>query len=396
MREDTRRVALAAAAVVALTALMALGFLLGGDPSGRPGGASGGASGGATGGASGGAAGGQAPDPVKRIDEDVLPTRFRKEGQTYAVKLVLNLNGRAAGEDWGLEAVATVNYLVTMRYDETVLESSKDKLIVERHFKELRHRLFTTVDDVDLSKDLKKAWTLLDYVSVVEPRVGQTQRVLEKGAKVLREKALAESKRLNLDWTPILSKIDKDPGAVIRTLGSKLEGRKVKLIWTEASGVEILGGADGLPEKERRLLERASLLADGALFPNKAKRHGERWKVDARHFNDFLDIGLDGALQGSVSLRRDADATIDGAACATLGMLGGTIQVVQDDAGRELRGAISPKGTLHYDLERDLICRATLEGKAKVRFASRDHLLFKAKFKGTPTFAVAYEATLKE
>jgi hypothetical protein len=333
--------------------------------------------------------------PVERKEKLVTPEKFRKQGKTYAVKVVMNLHGRATHEDWGIQGVMSVNYLVTLRYDETVLVSEPKKLIVERHFLESRERLFTTIEDIDLSKDMKKAWKLLDYASIVEPRVGQTAKLMSKAGVKIKEKLMAESKRLNLNWSPILDKLGKNPGEILKTLSSKLEGRKVKLLWTEGGGVGIVSGADGLPDKEKRLLERAALLADGALFPNQNKRYGERWSVDATHFNSFLDVGLDGSLRGKVTLRRDQDKTIEGQKCATLKMLGGTISVVRDDATQEARGSLSPSGELYYDLQDDLITAADLKGKVSARFASKDHLLFKARFKGTPTFTVRYEAVLK-
>jgi hypothetical protein len=87
--------------------------------------------------------------------------------------------------------------------------------------------------------------------------------------------------------------------------------------------------------------------------------------------------------------------TKQGQRCAALRMLGGTISVVRDDQDQELRGALTPTGTLYYDLDNDLIREARLSGKAKARFESRDHLLFKARFRGTPSFSVSYEAQLK-
>jgi hypothetical protein len=342
------------------------------------------------------------PGPKKKTDVDVeikdevnTPQKFRKQGQSYAVKIIMNLNGRATHEDWGVESVMSVNYLVTLRYNEKVLVSEAKKLIVERHFLESRERLFTTIEDLDLSKDMKRAWNFVDYVSIVEPRVGQTAKLMSKVGTKLKAKLLEESKRLNLNWSPVLNKLGKNPGQVLKTLSSKLEGRKVKLLWTEDSGVAIISGADGLPDKEKRLLERASLLADGALFPNKNKRYGERWTVDAAHFNNFLDIGLNGSLRGKVSLRRDQDITIEGQKCATLKMLGGTLSVIRDDASREARGSLSPSGKLYYDLQDDLITAARLNGKVSARFSSRDHILFKARFKGAPSFSIRYEATLK-
>lgn len=337
---------------------------------------------------------GQLPD-VQRQDEAVDPTRFRQEGRTYAVKVLLNLHGRGTHEDWGLETVLSVNYAVTLRFDETVITSEPEKLIVERRFIEARSRLFTTVEDFDLSEDMKSAWRFLDYAAVIEPRIGQGKTVLSTGAARLKEKLLEESRRLGLNWSRALDTLGRDPTRALRQLTSKLEGRKVKLIWTAGEGVRVLSGADGLPEKERALLARASLLADGAIFPNKNKRHGERWNVDASHFTDFLDIGIDGALRGKVIVRRDADREVEGRRCAQLVLVGGTIDVVRDDASREQRGSLSPTGSFDFDLTDNLIRGAELAGKAKARVESRDHLLFRVRFKGTPEFKVAYEARLK-
>lgn len=337
----------------------------------------------------------QSREQVLRKEQSTSPELFRKQGQVYAVKVLMNLHGRASHEDWGVASVLNVNYLVTLRYNETVIESGPKKLIVERHFLEARHRLVTTVEDLNLSQDMQRAWSFLDYVAVVEPRVGQVKGVVGQSAERLKVKLMEESKRLQLNWTPALEKIGQNPARSLKALSSQLEGRKVKLLWTEAGGVQVLSGASDLPRSERRLLERASLLADGALFPNKNKRHGERWKVDAKHFNDFLDIGLDGALRGQVSLRREADELVGAQNCAKLSMLGGTLQVIRDDESREQRGSLSPSGLLFYDLDNDLICKAQVSGRAKAQFASKDHLLFKMKFKGTPEFSVLYQAHLK-
>lgn len=332
---------------------------------------------------------------VLRVDEDVTPERFRKEGQSYSVKVAMNLKGQAQHADWGLESALHVNYVVTLRYNETVLESKPDRLLVERHILELRHRLFSSVEAIDLSQDMKALWSMLDYVAFVEPRISQGAKAIGEGAASLRDRVLAETRRRELNWGPLLEKIGKDPAQALKTLASSLEGRKVKLLWTRGEGVSIFGGAEGLSQEDKRLLERASLLADGALFPNKSKRLGERWDVDARHFNDFLDIGLDGSLRGKVAIRRGEDCKVEGQDCASLELVGGLLDVVRDDESREARGSVEPQGLLRYDLAQDLIVSGELHGKAKAQFSSKDHLLFQARFKGTPSFVVSYEARIR-
>ena len=73
----------------------------------------------------------------------------------------------------------------------------------------------------------------------------------------------------------------------------------------------------------------------------------------------------------------------------------GLITLNGADAKSSRVGTFTPSGKLTYNLTDNFVDSAHLEGKMKVERMSRDHILFPATFKSTPSLTVDYSCRIQ-
>jgi imidazolonepropionase-like amidohydrolase len=93
-------------------------------------------------------------------------------------------------------------------------------------------------------------------------------------------------------------------------------------------------------------------------------------------------------------IRRESDDEQSGKKYARLAIRRGTVNVDASDARRTRQGTLSLRGTLRYNITAGHVETADLRADGAVLEASRDHLLFEARWEANPQVIFEYKCQI--
>ena len=322
------------------------------------------------------------PPPAKPVANDQRIKETVQAGKTYHTVLKVGFQCRAEDSDWGAKLVTNLTYVGEFVVDRHI-ESNDGKRVVEvRHFVSTRN--VKVVSEVEQLKiDFGPAGTpILMALELYAPGSGaafmSTTPVVEAifgaAADVMLKDATAKA----------VGRVDS------------LSGKKVRIVYVDGLGVESVTPIDsGLTADERDFVFSTAVLSDCNILPELTTKPGEYWKVDGAEFAGLFDPTWRGTPTGDVTIVRDSNQTINGQPHAVLRVNQGLITLNGTDAKSSRVGTFTPSGKLTYNLTDNFVDSAKLEGKMKVERMSRDHILFPATFKSTPSLTVDYSCRIQ-
>lgn len=133
-----------------------------------------------------------------------------------------------------------------------------------------------------------------------------------------------------------------------------------------------------------------SVLSDAYLLPDQQSKVGDSWKVPAEALSDFLPPEWRGRPSGHVIIRRAKDFEQGGHQYARLEVQSGSFEMVATDEAWERIGSFTPRGWVEYDITEGHVARGEVRATASMHRASRDHLLFEARFEAAPQARSTY------
>jgi hypothetical protein len=322
------------------------------------------------------------PPPAKPVANDQRIKETVQAGMNYHTVLKVGIQCRVEDSDWGAKLITNLTYVGEFVVDRRI-ESNDGKRVVEvRHFVEARN--VKVVSEVEQLKiDFGPAGVpILVALELYAPGSGAAfatttpvvEAVFGAAADVMLKDATAKA----------FGRVDS------------LSGKKVRIVYVDGIGVESVTPIDcGLTEDERDFVFSTAVLSDCHILPELKTKPGEFWKVDGAEFAGLFDPTWRGTPTGDVTIVRDPNQSINGQPHAVLKVSKGLITLNGTDAKSSRVGTFTPSGKLTYNLTDNFVDSAKLEGKMKVERMSRDHILFPATFKSTPSLTVDYSCRIQ-
>ena len=325
----------------------------------------------------------QAPPPPPTIGR---PDRIRdvlQEGKTYEVITTADLTAPVRDKDWGIETIVNLAYRAEVCIHRKIEKNDGRQVVELRHIQSARMLKATSTVHIDC------LWArpAIMVLGFLEPLVGGTGKVTVISAAVLDRiftvGTWAAQAALNEQNTKVKAMIDS------------LSGKTVRITYEDGRGVVALEPVGcSLTAEERDFLFASAVATDAFLMPDEESKPGDQWEVDGGAFVDFLPPSWRGATSGKVWIRRERDFEENGQKYALLRCSSGTLRVDATDQSRARLGTLTPRGELKYNITKGHIESAVLTAEASVTEASRDHLLFEARFETQPKFQSTYSCRM--
>ena len=325
----------------------------------------------------------QSPPPPPQIGR---PDRIRdvlQEGKTYEVTTTADLTAPVRDKDWGIETIVHLAYRAEVCFHRKIEKNDGRQVVELRHIQSARMLKATSTVKIDC------LWTkpALLVLGFLERYLGGTGEVTAVSAalldKIFTVGNWAAQATLNEQNTKVKAMLDS------------LEGKSVRITYEDGRGVvSLVPVGCTLTEEERDFLFASAVVTDAFLLPDKASKPGDEWEVDGGAFVDFLPPSWRGVTSGKVWIRRERDFEENGQKYALLRCYRGTLRVNATDQTRTRLGTLTPRGELKYNITKGHIESATLTAEASITEASRDHLLFEARFETQPKFQSTYSCRM--
>lgn len=323
----------------------------------------------------------EVPKPPPPPPEIGKPERIRDvllEGRTYAVTSSFTLNGPVRDKDWGMEKIVHLNYLAEVQFTRRIDKNDGRRIEEFRHIKQCR------MLKAESTAQFRFVWT--------EPGIlllGGLDWLITGGAVVL-------------ELLPIQKIIDtayqyavNEANTKVKGMIDGMEGKQFRVVYEDGQGVlELTPAGCDLTEEERDFLMTLSVVSDAYILPDKESKPGQTWEVPAEALSDFLPPEWRGRPEGKVIIRRVKDFEQGGHGFARLEIQSGTFQVIATDQSWERIASFTPRGWFEYDITEGHVAQGELRGTANMHKASRDHLLFEARFEASPQGRSTYSCRL--
>ena len=325
----------------------------------------------------------QSPPPPPQIGR---PDRIRdvlQEGKTYEVTTTADLTAPVRDKDWGIETVVHLAYRAEVCFHRKIEKNDGRQVVELRHIQSARMLKATSTVKIDCLW-AKPGILVLGFL---EGYLGGTGVVTNVSAAVL-------GKIFEVGTWAAQAALN-DQNTKVKAMLDSLEGKSVRITYEDGRGVvSLVPVGCTLTEEERDFLFASAVVTDAFLLPDKASKPGDEWEVDGRAFVDFLPPSWRGVTSGKVWIRRERDFEENGQKYALLRCYGGALRVDATDQTRTRLGTLTPRGELKYNITKGHIESATLTAEASITEASRDHLLFEARFETQPKFQSTYSCKM--
>jgi len=314
------------------------------------------------------------PKPVakpQRIKETV------QAGKTYRIVIKEGVQSRVEDGDWGLKVVVNITYSGEHEILRKIESNDGHRIVELRTFVASRNvKVLSTVEQAQL--DLGTSGTLsLVALEFLAPGTLETVAV----SKPIFDSLFKEGAQ----------QLANDNSAKVKAAVDSLSGKQVRIVYVDGVGVESLTQVGcTLTEDERDFIFTTSVLSDCYIMPEIDKKPGESWTVPGSEFAILFDPSWRGHPVGNIVLKRDKDQDISGQPHAVMKVDSGVVSINATDASKRRMGTFTPKGQMTYSLTNNHVDSAKLQGSLTVEELSRDHLLFPAKFKATPSITIDY------
>jgi len=315
------------------------------------------------------------PPTVGRADRirDVL-----QEGKTYEVITTAELTGPVRDKDWGLETTVHLAYRAETQIRRTIEENDGRRIVELRNIVDAR---------------MVKATSRVEIGFVMtDPGVEllSTLDNLLTGGRITAVAAVVVSPIFKSAEGILQKKID-DQNTKVKAVLDSLSGKTVRITYEDGRGVvELQPVGCSLTEEERDLLFASAVVTDAFLLPDEQSKPGDVWDVDGAAFADLLPPSWRGVPRGKISIRRDEDFEEKGAKYARLRCYQGTLRVDATDQSRTRLASLTPRGEVKYNITAGHVESAELTADGSMEEASRDHLLFEARFETQPKVRLTY------
>jgi len=318
----------------------------------------------------------EAPPPPPTVGR---PNRIREvlqEGKTYEVITTAELTGPVRDKDWGLQTTVNLAYKAEMVMHRKIEKNDGRQVIELRAIKSAR--MLKATSALEMEWVLHKPGILA--LGLLETALGGTGEVTEVADGLLKElirviEQVAEQ-QMNLKAKAMLD---------------SLSGKTVRITYEDGRGVvELQPVGCSLTEEERDFLFASAVITDAFLLPDQQSKPGDVWDVDGAAFADLLPPSWRGVPRGKISIRRGEDFEEDGRKYARLQCYQGTIRVDATDESRTRLASLTPRGEVKYNITAGHVESAELTAVGSMEEASRDHLLFEARFETQPKVRLTY------
>jgi len=315
------------------------------------------------------------PPTVGRADRirDVL-----QEGKTYEVITTAELTGPVRDKDWGLETTVNLAYRAETQIRRTIEKNDGRRIVELRHIVDAR---------------MVKATSTVEIGFVISDPGVELLSMLDNlltGGRITAVAAIVVAPIFKSAESIVQKKID-DENTKVKALLDSLSGKTVRITYEDGRGVvELQPVGCALTEEERDLLFASAVVTDAFLLPDEQSKPGDVWDVDGAAFADLLPPSWRGVPRGKISIRRDEDFEENGAKYARLRCYQGTLRVDATDQSRTRLASLTPRGEVKYNITAGHVESAELTAVGSMEEASRDHLLFEARFETQPKVRLTY------
>jgi hypothetical protein len=315
------------------------------------------------------------PPTVGRADRirDVL-----QEGKTYEVITTAELTGPVRDKDWGLERTVHLAYRAETQIRRTIEKNDGRRIVERRNI--VAARLVKATSKVELG-----------FV-VTEPGVALLSALdtMLTGGEITALAAVVVAPFFRAAEGILQRQLD-DENTKVKALLDSLSGKTVRITYEDGRGVvELQPVGCGLTEEERDFLFASAVVTDAFLLPDERSEPGDAWDVDGAAFADLLPPSWRGVPRGKISIKREQDFEENGRKYAMLRCYQGTLWVDATDHSRTRLASLTPRGEVKYNITAGHVESAVLTAKGSMEEASRDHLLFEARFETQPTVRLTY------
>jgi len=320
----------------------------------------------------------EAPPPPPTVGRADRIREVLQEGKTYEVITTAELTGPVRDKDWGLEKTVHLAYRAETQIRRTIEKNDGRRIVELRHIVDAR---------------MVKATSRVEIKFVPTDRgtrlLGWLDRLLT-GGTISRLAAHAVAPICRVAESAVQRQID-DENTKVKALLDSLSGKTVRITYEDGRGVvELQPVGCALTEEERDLLFASAVVTDAFLLPDEQSKPGDVWDVDGAAFADLLPPSWRGVPRGKISIRRDEDFEENGAKYARLRCYQGTLRVDATDQSRTRLASLTPRGEVKYNITAGHVESAELTAVGSMEEASRDHLLFEARFETQPKVRLTY------
>ena len=323
--------------------------------------------------------------PPKQMDpislKDLLA--FYPEGRKVKTVGHFRIKGQGSGQDWGLKGKCHFQYIHEVVAEWTV-KSNDNKGTVEfelwlARVEETMGESRGTLEFAPPDPLLQIAWeTLRGPVLSKQPHYRMVQFAWEAGGR--------DAAKHELNWVADrfrpLEGI-RQANVLIAEQVSRLSGMKVKMKFVNGFGVTRIdaafdnpGGSPITRELLMSLADNFNPLLDYKIFPGE-KKVGDEWDVQASEIANLIAVGYDVALDGKVRLKRKEDKVKDKIAVLSIQQGFLAMKGKGQDADRQAKVDLNG-GELHFHLEEKVAQFGEVKLRARNKFESKTHLVFKA------------------
>lgn len=292
----------------------------------------------------------------------------------------LEIKGQGSNRDWSVRGSCSFRYLAKVDVDATVESNDGRELIFLVHFREVSQSLVLT------NKTLELTPIEMPLLSIVWEN-SKVEKVLRHipGYLIIRDLinlANVVDPRLRRTLTLLADQFDIQPGDdfELQAKLGKLNGKSFRMTYRSGLGVTFIEDIDsGLFTQNEliRIAYSSSLLMDQYLVPTAEKNVGDDWTVRVQDVASLLSLDGTTRSSGSLLLRREKSQA--GRQEWLLGVRSGDVSVAIDEPGHQQEGhAAIRSGTIHFDIERQVILDAKLNLDATTLSRTTEHLLFGA------------------
>lgn len=309
------------------------------------------------------------------------PERIRDvllEGRTYEVTSSFTLNGPVRDKDWGIEKIVHLNYLAEVQFTRRIDKNDGRRIEEFRHIKHCR------MLKAESTAQFRFVWTEPGSLLLVGLDLVVTKG---KGTVILSgiEKVIDR----------VYKKVVNATNTKVRGMLDEMEGKQFRVVYEDGRGVlELTPAGCSLTEEERNFLMALSVVSDAYILPDKESKPGQTWEVPAEALSDLLPPSWRGRPEGKVIIQRVKDFEQGGHRFARLEIQSGTFEVIATDQSWKRLASFTPRGWFEYDITEGHVAAGEWRGTATMYQASRDHLLFEARFEVSPQGRSTYSCRL--
>jgi hypothetical protein len=320
----------------------------------------------------------EAPKPPPTVGDPKRLREVLQEGKTYEVVSTADLEAPVRDKDWGLQKTVHLAYRAELRLRRQIEKNDGQRIV------ELR-----SVED---SRMVKATSTLRLSFVVTEPGVfllGALDAWLTGGQIT----TIAASALPVLEWFG--QQALNNANTKIKASVDSLKGKKVRIVYEDGKGVTSVEPVGCfLTEDERDFFFASAVVGDAFLLPNKESKPGDVWEAPGEAFSDLVPSSWRGTPRGRIQIRRGQDFEEKGQKYAWLECYAGTLEIDASDASRTRLASLTPRGQLKYNISAGHVESAELNAQGNMLEASRDHLLFEARFETQPKVHMTYRCLI--